>query len=78
MTIQIDEPVNKSCCFLCGRKWQHILLLSPDENEPDLLTVEHRMYCPMCRDLLAKREKYRRLLNAVETDIEYFLYMKQC
>lgn len=69
-----DEPFGTNC-FLCGRRYKHSRRYYSTDiqgvKEVDLIT-----HCATCRNLLHRIYETRRKLNELETEVEYYQFMK--
>jgi len=65
-------------CILCESYFRHsIRFYKPkDEVAKELKEVDIITHCAYCRTLLRKIKETKKKLNELETDMEYFLFIK--
>lgn len=69
-----DEDISTSC-QLCGRHYKHsVRYYKTDESgikEADLIT-----HCASCRNLLHRIKETKRKLQDLESEAEYYMFIK--
>ena len=71
-----DTPIHENC-LLCGVKYKHSVRYYFNSDRPDLpKEADVITHCASCRNLLNRIKQTKKKLDVLETDVEYYMYMK--
>lgn len=71
-----EDKLFKEYCMLCNKKYKHNVRYYFNDNFDLPKTADLITHCASCRNLLSRIKETKKKLNFLETDFEYYVYIK--